>query len=189
MKVGTLKNYKGCFGQSLKKFNRRSKILERIPSYARGEGQVFPEWKQQFIRQNREYFKVNKDWIRPLLAQIKTFPPSLQKLEWNCKGEVRDIWKYVIQFRASGVRIKRPTTAPSLVAMTTTQIPIIAWQKRYMTQRECARLQCMGNLKTLPQAPTKAHKALGNAVNAEVVRQIAYSLLGTTKQRARKIAA
>lgn len=188
VKVGTLKNCKGCFGQSLN-FKRRNQILERVPNYAKGEGLVFPEWKQQFIRQNREYFKSNKDWIRPLLAEIKTFPPSLQKLEWNCKGEVRDIWKYVIQFRASGVRVKRPTTAPSLVAMTTTQIPIIAWEKRYMTQRECARLQCMGNLKTLPLAPTKAHKALGNAVNAEVVRQIAYSLLGTTKQRARKIAA
>jgi DNA (cytosine-5)-methyltransferase 1 len=187
MKVRTLRNYKGSFGQSLN-YARRSQILERLPSYARGEAAAFPEWKQQFIRQNREFYRKHRSWIKPLLSDIKSYPASLQKFEWNCKGEERDIWKYVIQFRASGVRVKRPTTAPSLVAMTTTQIPIIAWEKRYMTQRECARLQCMGNI-SLPIAPTKAHKALGNAVNAEVVRQIAYQLFGTTKRRARRIAA
>ena len=46
---------------------------------------------------------------RQVVARILPFPSSLQKLEWNCKGGERDIWKYVIQFRASGVRVKRPT--------------------------------------------------------------------------------
>jgi DNA (cytosine-5)-methyltransferase 1 len=166
----------------------REEIHARLPSYARGAGLVFPKWKQDFIRQNREFFASNKRWIEPLLKEIKEYPASHQKFEWNCKGEERNIWKYVIQFRASGVRVKRPTTAPSLVAMTTTQVPIIAWEKRYMTQRECSRLQCMGRIE-LPSVPTKAHKALGNAVNAEVVRQIAHALLGTTKTQARRIAA
>ena len=186
LSLKTLRNYKGCFGQKLN-LNGREEIHARLPSYARGSGLVFPKWKQDFIRQNREFFASNKRWIRPLLKEIKVYPASLQKFEWNCKGEERDIWKYVIQFRASGVRVKRPTTAPSLVAMTTTQVPIIAWEKRYMTQRECSRLQCMGRIQ-LPSVPTKAHKALGNAVNAEVVRQIAHALLGTTKTHVRRIA-
>ena len=182
-----LRNYKGSFGQTLN-LRDREDIHARLPSYARGSGLVFPKWKQNFIRQNREFFESNKRWIKPLLKEIQEYPASLQKFEWNCKGEERDIWKYVIQFRASGVRVKRPTTVPSLVAMTTTQVPIIAWEKRYMTQRECSRLQCMGGIE-LPSVPSKAHKALGNAVNAEVVRQIAHSLLGTTKTRVRRIAA
>jgi DNA (cytosine-5)-methyltransferase 1 len=82
----------------------------------------------------------------------------------------------VIQFRASGVRVKRATTAPSLVAMTTTQVPIIAWEQRYMTPSECARLQSMGNLKYLPTGLT-AMEAFGNAVNVTVVELILRPLL------------
>ncbi|MCK5615490.1 DNA cytosine methyltransferase, partial [Candidatus Pacearchaeota archaeon] len=127
-------------------------------------------------------YKQHKKIIDPWLPKIQDFPPSLQKFEWNCKGEERNVWKYIIQFRASGVRIKRPTTTPSLVAMTSTQVPIIGWQKRYMTTRECSRLQSMGNLKFIPASKTKAYKALGNAVNADIVRIVAKSLLGGNKK-------
>ncbi|HDT3627392.1 TPA: DNA cytosine methyltransferase, partial [Morganella morganii subsp. morganii] len=110
---------------------------------------------------------------------ILRFPSSLQKLEWNVHGEERDIWSYVLQFRASGVRVKRRTTAPSLIAMTDTQVPIIAWQKRYMTPRECAKLQCLDELNKLPESPTQAFQALGNAVNSKVVEWVANALLSS----------
>lgn len=183
LRLPSLRAARGSFGVSLNtKF--RKDILGRVPSYARGSTEVFPRWKQNFIRQNRELYLANRLWIDPWLAKIRRFPPSLQKLEWNCKGEERDIWRYVIQFRASGVRVKRPNTAPSLVAMTTTQVPIIAWEKRYMTSRECARLQSMDELEYLPNG-TAGMAALGNAVNVKVVRLILQNLLPiyTAKKR------
>ena len=84
----------------------------------------------------------------------------------------------MIQIRASGVRVKRKTTAPSLVAMTATQVPIIGWEGRYMTPLECKRLQSMDGLE-LPTRNTKAYAALGNAINVKVAQQVAAALLAT----------
>jgi DNA (cytosine-5)-methyltransferase 1 len=175
-----METYRGSHGLSLKGLSSEQ-IQTALPSYARVAEDSFPRWKVMFIRQNREFYQRHRSWIDPWLPEILEFPPSLQKLEWNCKGEARDVWKYVIQFRASGVRIKRPTTAPSLVAMTTTQVPIIGWERRYMTPRECARLQSLGSLKHLPEVSTRAFKALGNAVNADVVQRVAGALIGVDK--------
>jgi DNA (cytosine-5)-methyltransferase 1 len=177
VKMKELRKKKGIFGKKLD-FWFRKDLMERLPSYARYKEGAFPKWKQIFIKQNRNLYKKNRRWIDSWLPKIQIFPPSLQKFEWNCKGEKRNIWDYVIQFRASGVRVKRPTTAPSLVAMTTTQIPIIGWEKRYMTVRECARLQSMDKLKHLPKG-NAAMTALGNAVNVKVAQLVLKNLLSS----------
>ena len=154
-----------------------------IPSHSRRDGELtFPRWKRTFIRQNREFYDDNAAWIDPWLDQWQPwdFPSSFQKLEWNAQGEERDIDNFVLQVRASGIRVKRPTTAPSLIAFTQTQVPILganlAGHRRYMTPRECAQLQSLQDI-DLPESDYDAYKALGNAVNARVVHAIAEQLI------------
>lgn len=177
-----LRRYRGSFGQTMDVSDPHD-ILKLLPSHARREDIRFPDWKINFIRLNRHFYEANMDWIDEWKRKIMLFPSSFQKFEWNCQGEVRDITRYVVQIRASGVRVKRPTTAPSLVAMTATQVPIIAWEERYMTPNECKRLQSMDDLKYLPQSAAAAYEALGNAVNVEVAKSVARSLFDTCNSK------
>ncbi|PAK47923.1 DNA cytosine methyltransferase [Paenibacillus sp. 7541] len=171
-----LRKYLGAHGKSLENLSDEELFLA-LPSYARSKEDKFPDWKIRFIRQNRSLYEDNRGWIDEWLPSILDFPPSFQKFEWNCKGAERNLSNLVLQCRASGLRAKWPTTSPSLVAMTATQVPIIAWESRYMTPRECARLQSMDELRYLPEGLTSSYKALGNALNVEVVNRIAKSLI------------
>lgn len=183
MDEGTLRGQRGSHGRSLRQADTKEDMLDLLPSHARAEQERFPDWKVAFIRRNREFYSRHRVWLDGWMEKIKEYPSSFQKLEWNCQEkdplkEVRRIRDYVIQIRASGVRVKRRTTAPSLVAMTSTQVPIIGWQDRYMTPLECKRLQSMDEL-DLPARNTKAYAALGNAINVKVAQLVAAALLAT----------
>jgi len=185
--LSRLGGLRGSFGYPLDGLNIPEQ-REHIPSHAGRDGDFeFPRWKRTYIRQNREFYQQNRVWIDPWMDQWRPqgFPSSFQKLEWNAQGEERDIDNFVLQIRASGVRVKRPSTAPSLIAFTGTQVPILganlAGQRRYMTPQECANLQSLGDIE-LPEFDTDAYRALGNAVNAKVVEAIAGPLVVGARQ-------
>lgn len=173
--MNLLREYRGAFGKSLD-VDTPEAAAERLPTYARS-AKPFPDWKIRFLQLNRDLYEQNRDWIDPWLPRLAPFEHSFQKFEWNFDGH-RSVWETVVQLRGSGIRAKSADSAPTLVAASSSQVPIIAWERRYMTARERARLQDLGSLKHLPAATGAATRALGNAVNAWVVEQVAESLLG-----------
>lgn len=172
-----LGNYCGNFGRELGGMSKKDQ-LAYLPSYARVQ-RKFPSWKQRYIEQNRQFYKENKKYLSEVAQLISELPSqSWQKLEWNVGENKRKILDYIIQFRASGIRVKKVDFFPSLVC-TNTQIPIIGWQKRYISTQEGLRLQSLEGIK-LPENSNAAFKALGNAVNAKIIELIAAQLIKKT---------
>ena len=179
--------------------------LDQLPVYAQtSKSKVFPNWKIRYITQNREFYHANKKWLDKWLKKIEHYENSHMKLEWNCgKENVIKIKENIIQFRASGIRVKLPTFSPAL-NLCGTQVPILPWVKlpekciplysgedlkkygltledikygRYLSVHEAAALQGMETLKFDTLSKNRAYAALGNAVNTQVVKYIATNLI------------
>ena len=140
-----------------------------------------PEWKQAFVRKNNQLYKNNKTFIDSWLKRhdyLSHLTPTMRKMEWQCGESVASAWDAFMQFRPSGLRIKRPDCAPALVAIV--QVPIIGKYRRRMTVREAARLQSFDD-RFIPNANRhQAYKQLGNAVHVEVIKNCARTLFQET---------
>jgi len=148
--------------------------LARLPRYAQSRASAFPKWKSDFIHDSRAWFERIRPWIPPYWKdELLSLPPTLRRLEWNCKGEQRNLWQQVLQFRPSGLRARRYDSCPSLVSMTVTQIPILGPEQRFITRTEGLRLLGFPDTHALPQSRQAAFSALGNSVHVGVVMSIA----------------
>lgn len=132
-----------------------------------------PRWKEDFLRKNSAFYRENQKVIDSWRRQHPDFldlPVSRRKLEWQAQ-DVGSLWETIMHFRPSGIRAKRPTYVPALVAIT--QTSIIGSRRRRITPREAARLQSLPDWFDFGDQPDAAsYRQLGNAVSAGVVSHV-----------------
>lgn len=150
-------------------------------SYFKAEEAVseHPQWKQAFIAKNRELYRNNKPFIDGWLNKynnLESFTPTQRKFEWQAGESISSLWEGVIQFRPSGIRVKKPNFFPALVAIV--QIPVIGKYRRRLTVRECARLQSFPDGFLPASNDQMAYKQLGNSVNVNIIQLLAEQMLG-----------
>ena len=142
-------------------------------------------WKRTYILKNKAIYNAHKEawdaWMtkhKDLLAKRAVY----RKLEWQA-GKMKQgdtvLQGHFIQIRQSGIRIKQATTFPTLVAIV--QTSIIGSQGRYITPRECARLQSFPDTQILDDQDKFAYKQLGNSVNVNVVAHVAKHALSLAR--------
>ena len=134
--------------------------------------QSYPKWKQDFIYKNSNLYALKRKeldrWLQKAFKN-KDFVGAKAKFEWQAgKVSSPNLWETIMQFRPSGLRVKRPTHFPALVAIT--QTSIIGPRRRKLTPRECARLQSIPDTYKLHSSDRIAYKQLGNSVNVDLVK-------------------
>jgi len=137
-----------------------------------------PDWKRNFLQKNAEFYTSNKKFIDKWLSKhnhLIDFPPSRRKLEWQAQ-DAKSLKDTVMHFRPSGIRAKKATYLPALVAIT--QTSILGKQGRRISTREAMRLQGLPEwFDFLDQAPNKTFKQLGNGVNIAAVYNVMKALV------------
>jgi DNA (cytosine-5)-methyltransferase 1 len=125
-----------------------------------------PTWKRDFLEKNAAWYRRHRRVIDAWLDDhdgLQGLPPSRRKLEWQAQ-DAASLWDTVMHFRPSGIRVKRPTYLPALVAIT--QTSIVGPRRRRITPREAARLQGLPDWFSFAGQPDAAtYRQLGNGVN------------------------
>ena len=141
-----------------------------------------PEWKKNFLIKNAEFYTQHRTFLDKWLKKwnyLDAFPPSRRKLEWQAQ-DTKSLWETIMHFRPSGIRAKKATYVPALVAIT--QTSIVGKQKRRITIREGARLQGLPEwFDFVDQSNSLTYKQLGNGVNVGAVYNVMKALVERDK--------
>lgn len=159
--------------------------LEENPMLARTSLDSMPGWMRNFVIKNHELWLENRDFLAywlPRARRNKNFFGSKAKFEWQAGNDTRpDVWENIMQIRPSGLRVKPGTYFPALVAIT--QTSIVGPRRRFLTPRECARLQSFPDSFIPDPKKPQAYKQFGNSLNVEVVKIMVRFMFGDSDVR------
>jgi DNA (cytosine-5)-methyltransferase 1 len=155
-------------------------IHDAYKQYTQDDFKLLPKWKQDYMTKNKRILEKYKDIIDTWYSKYKTILSRREiygKLEWQT-GPIKEnesIYNHFIQIRQSGIRVKKARFFPTLVAIS--QIPIYGKDKRYITPRECARLQSFPEDFVLDKNDKVVYKQMGNSVNVHIATIVIESTL------------
>lgn len=140
--------------------------------------QFYNKYKN-WIDKNRDFYTNNKgilnDWLVESRKQI-VWTGAVRKMEWQTGKNKLNMKDVLWSPRGSGIRIKNTNYSPTLVAMSS-MIPIYGPKSRYLTPRECARLQSFPDSYKIHPTDKTAYKQFGNAVNVIMIEKCARFLI------------
>lgn len=136
------------------------------------------DWKDEFLDKSQDFIRSYSAQLKgkesgDVLSKIlKLKNNAWRKLEWQA-SDAESLTECLIQLRPSGVRIKKATYTPALVAIN--QAPILGSEKRRLTPYEAGRLQLFPDgvyqaMLDLEQPQTQSYKQFGNAVHVGTVQ-------------------
>tara|TARA_X000000368_G_C23036276_1_gene714720 strand:+ start:204 stop:1388 length:1185 start_codon:yes stop_codon:yes gene_type:complete len=126
-----------------------------------------------WIDKNQEFYVKNKKLFETWLEvsrEKKLWKGAVRKMEWQTGENNLNMKQVLWSARGSGVRIKKCNYSPTLVAMAS-MIPIYGPESRFLTKRECARLQSFPDDYIIDNK--NAYKQFGNAVNVVMIERAA----------------
>jgi DNA (cytosine-5)-methyltransferase 1 len=183
---GDLLEVLNAWDEMIKQFEVGEKISPTIMindafnTYTEEEFNLFPDWKQEYITKNKPLIEKYRPQFETWYLKYKHILQKREiygKLEWQT-GVIKEndsIFNHFIQIRQSGIRVKKAEYFPTLVAIS--QIPIYGKEKRYITPRECARLQSFPEEFKLSENDKISYKQMGNSVNVDNVHTIVHTTL------------
>lgn len=184
---GDVLNTLNAWDEMISQFDVNEKISPTImindayKNYSQEEFNNFPTWKKDYMTKNKPLLEKYSDQFKSWYLKHKDILSKREiygKLEWQT-GPIKEndsIFNHFIQIRQSGIRVKKSQYFPTLVAIS--QIPIYGKEKRYITPRECARLQSFPEDFILSPNDRQTYKQMGNSVNVDNV----YTVINSTFQ-------
>lgn len=163
---------------SITKKNKKLNEKENEENILKLQKNFYKKYKN-WIDKNREFYKKYYILLNPWLIESrknKLWIGAVRKMEWQVKSNKLNMKQILWSARGSGVRIKDIDYSPTLVAMTS-MIPIYGSKSRYLTPRECSRLQSFPENYILHNNDKISYKQLGNAVNVKMIEKCARFLI------------
>ena len=163
---------------SVTKYNNKLSKDENEKNIKKAQEDFYNKYKN-WIDKNREFYTTNKNVLDPWLKESrknKLWLGAVRKMEWQTDSNNLNMNEVLWSQRGSGVRIKNINYSPTLVAMAS-MIPIYGPKSRYITPRECARLQSFPEEYIIHEDDKISYSQFGNAVNVKMIERSARFLI------------